>query len=98
MIRHRGQMKVSPYEIPSRGIPSTSETRSMDTDQVGGALSNCRAHSQGASRYLVRQSKQGQMRKGTLEQLIDNSHSAINSAELWGIEPAAPESKAPGHE
>jgi hypothetical protein len=54
----------------------------MDTDQVGGALSNCRAHSQGASRYLVRQSKQGQMRKGTLEQLIDNSHSAINSAEL----------------
>jgi hypothetical protein len=49
-------MKASPNEIPSREIPSTSETRPKDTGPVGGALSDRRAHSQVASRYLVRQS------------------------------------------
>lgn len=57
-------MKSSLDEIPSDEIPSTSETRSVDADQVGGALSDCRAHSQVAKRYLVRRSSLGQMCKG----------------------------------
>lgn len=56
MIWRRGQMKVSPNEIPSHQIPSSSEARSTDAGPVGRALSDRRAHSQVASRYLVRQS------------------------------------------